>query len=206
MFQSLTQRPTRSNKNKWKVVAFDWLRNGNRRFSWVIHVSLTREAQIKLSFPAFQAGNTFFDKSRVFQEYGGINEDWVNEWVSHRGITAGWPSALLWHKQKRHVPPLCWGNAPTRLHRASYLAPCRWSLVLFFGICLFRDHFLIAATCYGDHVTEWRWLIRHNRYVVAWGTGSLWQIGWMPDINRTCSALQYVHSLSVKLDSVSDFG
>lgn len=75
----------------------------------------------------------------------------MNKWVSHQGITAGWPSALLWHKQRGHVPLLsAEGTPPHIITEQGSLAPYRWFLVLFFGICLFRDNPLFPATCYSE--------------------------------------------------------
>lgn len=137
---------------------------------------------------AFQAESTFFNKSRVFQEYGGINEDWMNEWVSHQGITAGWPSGLLWHKQKGHVPLLSAEGTPPHIftERAS-LAPYRLSLVLFFGIDLFRDNF------FQPPVTVKMWhnvddLLDATGMLLHGETRSLWQIRWIPDIYLQCDS------------------
>lgn len=144
---------------------------------------------------AFQAESTFFNKSRVFQEYGGINEDWMNEWVSHQGITAGWPSALLWHKQKGLVSLLSAEGTPPHIftERAS-LAPYRWYLVLFFGIYLFRDNFLtFRDNFFQPPVTVKMWhnaddLLDATGLLLNGETRSLWQIRWIPDIYLQCDS------------------
>lgn len=79
------------------------------------------------------------------------------EWTRESHIkallqAAGWPSALLWHKQRGHVPLLsAEGTPPHIFTEQGSLAPCRWSLVPFFGICLARDNPLFSATCYSEH-------------------------------------------------------
>lgn len=99
---------------------------------------------------AFQAESTFFNKSRVFQEYGGINEDWMNEWVSHQGITAGWPSGLLWHKQKGHVPLLSAEGTPHTSSQSGPLLPPTddlWSCFL---------ELTFSGTTFFSHLSQWR--------------------------------------------------
>lgn len=47
---------------------------------------------------------------------GRLGLDWVNEWVSRQSITAGWPSALLWHKQKVHMAAGTHSHACSHAH------------------------------------------------------------------------------------------
>lgn len=118
-----------------------------------------------------------FDKSRVFLEVewvcarvckracmsacmsacvGRLGLDWVNEWVSRQSITAGWPSALLWHKQKVHMAAGTHSHACThahthgRLHWAGLSCPLSWSLLILYNCAPSRGRLDMAATCCSD--------------------------------------------------------
>lgn len=122
------------------------------------------ERRLHWAFPAER--NNFFNRSRVFQEHGGINEDWMNKWVSHQGITAGCRLTIcsaLTQTERTRAAALCWGNAPTHLHRAGLSCPLQMIFSPVFGIYLLRDNPLFPATCY-----------RRDVKMILWDTTGKW--------------------------------
>ena len=121
---------------KYKIMAFDWLRNWKWHFIWITRISSTREDCTELSR---RSRTISFTDPECFRNMEGLMRI---QWTSESHIkallqAAGWPSAPLWHKQRGHVPPLsAEGTPPHNFTEQGSLAPYRWSVVLVSGICL----------------------------------------------------------------------
>lgn len=143
--RAISPRPSKESANVKIAFYIGWgIENG---------VSFKLQATREDCTELFQQ-RTIYLTHPVFQKHGGINEDWMNEWASHQGFTAGCRLTIcsaVTQTERTRATALCWGNAPTRLHRAGLSCP----LQMIFGPVLHYRPGLSQRSIQFSSVSNW---------------------------------------------------